>query len=880
MRSPSRLRLRRALLPLALLAVALAMRALALADAGRSAGRCDLAGIVADAAGAAAVTAAALLLGRLHRLLALVPALLWALVAYGNFEHVRSLGAPLRLVDWRYLADPTFVGGSLLHPARPLALLLALAVAGAAAWWSARPPAGWRALAMSAGAAAALAAAALAVPYRDPCGAWRQSHPLVALLQASARPDPMAASAREPPDVLLPDLGGIPWTAAPHGRPNVLLVLLEGVSGVQLPVVASHHGVEPSLVMPRLGDLATRHTVAVRFFTQQRQTQRGEYALLCGDLPKLAYQPGRFSELAAGAWRRPCLPSLLAAAGYRTAYLQSAPLPFMQKDLALPATGFAEVAGDDPARPVYHRNPWGADDKAFLERGLATLRELRRGGEPWFLTLLTVGTHHPFVVPPGWSPTDGLVPEEPRHLPFLYADEAFAAFWEGLEAADVFADTLVVVTSDEALGAAASATDALQALSQSLGFALLRTPGGERRVVADPYVQSDLALSVLDYLGLPVPEPVLGRSLFRDYATPRPVFFANSYLDTVYGLFPGGRLVSCGERGGPCGLRRASGGALLAAATDPPTAPHPQEVALLRQVQAFSLRPSPAAGEPRTTPLLAETLVPLPDGSTYRLLFGGQHLALPAGAAAEVDLEVEVLGDSGWVHLRHDLIDQGERLYGVRLPVLAPGDRVRLRYTVQAGRALRDVEVRASVDRLAGRGLALHFRRAGLRIEPAGAPRMPTTSSGEPRVEVLEERVERHAPPPTLRFGLDAVAAADRHSCLELAADRSLSGDCPPGLLLSGPRLYAPYGSRLRATLRAQGVGSGTLRLLAGSAAQGIVLVEGEPLRLLAGQTASLRLEGAIEAGLNEVQLAVEWQPQGSAAKVALRDLALEVELP
>ena len=47
------------------------------------------------------------------------------------------------------------------------------------------------------------------------------------------------------------------------------------------------------------------------------------------------------------------------------------------------------------------RTLWGVDDRAFFAGARRLLEELREEPEPWFLTLLTVGTHHPYVVPPG-----------------------------------------------------------------------------------------------------------------------------------------------------------------------------------------------------------------------------------------------------------------------------------------------------------------------------------------------------------------------------------------------------------------------------------------------------------------------------------------------
>jgi hypothetical protein len=149
-------------------------------------------------------------------------------------------------------------------------------------------------------------------------------------------------------------------------------------------------------------------------------------------------------------------------------------------------------------------------------------------------------------------------------------------------------------------------------------------------------------------------------------------------------------------------------------------------------------------------------------------------------------------------------------------------------------------------------------------------------------VEVLAREVARRRPPPVLRFGLDAVAPADRHVCLAPAVggEGALAGTCPAGLLLSGPRFYAPHGSRLRATLAAEATAAGRLNLLAGSESEGLMLLEGEAASLAAGERTTVRLAGPIEAALNEVQLALAWRPEAAEGGVRVDDLEVEVELP
>ena len=106
------------------------------------------------------------------------------------------------------------------------------------------------------------------------------------------------------------------------------------------------------------------------------------------------------------------------ALGYRTVFLQAAPLAFMLKDRFMPRAGFQQVLGNDWFQEYYVRNDWGVDDRAFLEQAAAMVESLAAARQPWFLTLLSVGTHHPFILPPdAGGRADGNDPRAPSHAP-------------------------------------------------------------------------------------------------------------------------------------------------------------------------------------------------------------------------------------------------------------------------------------------------------------------------------------------------------------------------------------------------------------------------------------------------------------------------------
>ena len=852
-----------------LVVVAAGVRILLLFETGTEARVCDARGFVLDLGVAVLAAAAALALGNVRRWLVLPPALLWLLLVHVGYEHVRALGAPIQWRELGMLFDPAFLGGSALRPSHPW-LVLALVVGLVAVSLRAaggRP--GRQGLLLTGGAGAALLAVGVLLPNDPDCLAWRQAALAVgspggsqgASTEAVTPADPDAP----PPDFLAADLSGTP--IGPRDRPprNVLLVMLEGVSGLYLPSVAQVHGWEAKPALPRIDAAMREGRWAPTFLAQQRQTQRGMYPILCGDLPKLLPAEPRFAELARGEVLHPCLPRVLENRGFATHYLQAAPLAFMQKDRALPVIGFREIRGAPDIEGPAFRTQWGVDDDAFFREAIRALETLRASDRPWMLTLLTVGTHHPFVIPPDVV-LEG-VPE--RHRPFVYLDEAFATFWRTARREGLLRDTLVVLTSDESLGVEEGG-DLQRALSQNLGFAAVLGPGIPAGEATEPFAQSDLAITILDALGIAPSPGILGRSLLRTYDTARPLPFGNVYLDRAWGLWPGGLLLECGPSGARCRAWRSPSGDPFARAEAPqPAAVDPAEIARLRNALAYSLR-EPRSDTPseQALPLHPPGELAIPDTTTYQLLFGEQHMDLPPGSL-EVELAVRVTGEAGLVHVRHDVVDEQGPRFVSHLPVLAPGDRFRLLYRVDSAEPWRNLSIRASADRLAGTGLGLVIEVAEARFEP---PLPGEEPPGPPGVRILDETVERAE---SGHFATrDLASWTDLPECLRREGDR-LVGECPESIL-AGAAFPAPHGSRVELVIRVRGHGSASALL--GSPEAGILLAESPAIRLSPAESRLLVLETRVRAVLNGVRPAIRWVPDGEAGEVGgIEILGMEV---
>jgi phosphoglycerol transferase MdoB-like AlkP superfamily enzyme len=675
----------------------------------------DVRGVFADLSVAALALALVGALLSFRRVWARIAA--WAVlvalvfISFAMFEFVSTFDSLYALSHAGFLADSTFLGGSVRHLQHPILLVLmivlsiiavALGDAPTGRWW-------WSGLGL---VFAASVLGQVVLPISDEQDEWRQRHALEANL-FTLRTSNAVSTARtissEVRDVFRANLEGDRWIDPIDTTPNVILIMVEGASGAYLPSIAGVENAETATTMPKLDALAKDHILFSHVVSHQRQTNRGEYGVLCGDYPKLITDQSKMTEQVYGSARR-CLPSLFRDAGYATVYIQSAPLGFMLKDQFMRKAGFEELIGDAWFRQSYARTDWGVDDKAFFEQALERVVELHREDRPFFATLLTVGTHHPYTFPESFTP-EGVAGQQARA--FRWADDAVEEFLVQLEQAGILRDTVVILTSDESAGMAQASSSSQRLLSQSWSFVVVMLPEPQSVRVDELYGHVDLALSVADLLGMEDrAKDFIGRSMFRRYDTPRRLFGGNTYARKVIMWEPTGGAVYCDEAFRDC--TRAISESPFGPVTDTRTVS-----ARTRRLVAEVARLT-RSGRPDMTlspgiALLSEDSMRVPAMDGKKLIVGGQYLRVPADTVVRVDFDLEVLGDpTATIELHQDVFMNGNLVFerkGIRLD---GGDRWRLSYSFGAPDASSHLVVQLYVQTVAGEVTELRFHEASM----------------------------------------------------------------------------------------------------------------------------------------------------------------------
>lgn len=254
--------------------------------------------------------------------------------------------------------------------------------------------------------------------------------------------------------------------------PNVLMIFVEGLDrrflGLRVSVdrdsedddpiltqaqanTGGHSQIETPIegiqVTPFLDSLKLESVYFENFYSNGAKTSRGLFATLCSSYPSRGWSVMKtrytFDYL--------CFPSLLRRAGYRTEMVigQNRDRGHEHIGLFLARNGVQEMFDESDFPPDAERLGLGMTDTALFEFVRNRLEVLQRADQPFFLTTLTVGTHHPFTVPLTHPDVRTLQKHPDGYIAALrYLDLAFDQFFEGARQDGLLKNTVVVILGD------------------------------------------------------------------------------------------------------------------------------------------------------------------------------------------------------------------------------------------------------------------------------------------------------------------------------------------------------------------------------------------------------------------------------------------------
>ena len=250
------------------------------------------------------------------------------------------------------------------------------------------------------------------------------------------------------------------------------------------------------------------------------------------------------------------LPQVLKPLGYRSAFISSGDNEFLDQDKFLDHRGFDTVWDYRNLGSGKKLFSWGCEDKLMFDAILGWIDQTRSHDrtQPFYIMGWTQQTHHPYESAHGVKEIDFFagVPTEKQPLDVYdlnqylnclkQVDEQMGRLFDGLRSRGLADDTIVMLTGDhgEAFG---DPHPTVFGHGTRIFEENVRVP----MMIWNPQLFTktahsdtagghvDLSPTVLDLLGLPLPQAWQGRSLFDPAKPPRSYFYAcNS--DLLFGV--------------------------------------------------------------------------------------------------------------------------------------------------------------------------------------------------------------------------------------------------------------------------------------------------------------------------------------------------------
>lgn len=172
--------------------------------------------------------------------------------------------------------------------------------------------------------------------------------------------------------------------------PNIVLLFLEGLDRRYLG--QTYGDVKGTPFLDRLKDDSVYFQ---HFFSNGVQTSRGLFATLCSSFPRL----GAAAMKTRYAHDYLCLPSLLQRQGYHTEMVIGQHRDLNRLQTFAARNGLHQLLHEGDFPPGTERAGVGIVDGALFDLCYERITQLQSDHRPFFLTTLTLSTHHPFGAP-------------------------------------------------------------------------------------------------------------------------------------------------------------------------------------------------------------------------------------------------------------------------------------------------------------------------------------------------------------------------------------------------------------------------------------------------------------------------------------------------
>ncbi len=301
-------------------------------------------------------------------------------------------------------------------------------------------------------------------------------------------------------------------------KKNVVLIIAESFNKEYIGTF------NPPGYTPFLDSLISKSLVFPYAFANGKKSIEALPAIL-SSVPSLMESPYIASKY--GSNKVESLASILNEQGYTTSFFHGGANGTMGFDSYTEIAGVDQYYGlDEYNSNEGHDGSWGIFDEPYLAYVVDEISEM---SEPFFTSVFTLSSHHPYAVP---DSLDSHFKGGP--IPILksveYADHALQRFFEKAQKQPWFDETLFIITADHTSQFISPVYNnrvdqyAIPLIFYSPSYI---SPALDERVAQ----QSDIFPSVLDWMGIPASFVGFGQSVFSPDTSQA---FAVNYINGVY----------------------------------------------------------------------------------------------------------------------------------------------------------------------------------------------------------------------------------------------------------------------------------------------------------------------------------------------------------
>jgi phosphoglycerol transferase MdoB-like AlkP superfamily enzyme len=221
-----------------------------------------------------------------------------------------------------------------------------------------------------------------------------------------------------------------------QSKPNILLIILEGITTEVIEPLGGRPG-----IMPNLNALCHEGILFDRFYSNGDRTDKG----LVSILSSFPAQPrGSIIKYPQKTQRLSFLSAKLEKLGYTSSFVYGGDVDFANYRSFLTNGRFQHITSIDDFSEV-SSSQWGIPDEYVFNKALQEMDTTKT--QPFFKVVLTVSSHEPFDVP---METVIQGKDEPSKYmnSCYYTDKSLGEFITKAKQSDWWANTLVVITAD------------------------------------------------------------------------------------------------------------------------------------------------------------------------------------------------------------------------------------------------------------------------------------------------------------------------------------------------------------------------------------------------------------------------------------------------